>query len=193
MGTMRLSEEKLMDIIHEMLHYLEALPKKERPVPLDNWAALAGVHRGTFEDRITHAHPWLADEYRKRRRDWREGVLAALFAVPYMRRDLYAPIAAEWFIDLEQAERIMRHGRDTGRYQPRPSKLRYDWRKVIACAKPGMTREDLARAAAVSVATIRDYFAAGNRRPGAVMLRAAIRWRDDLPRNVPGRIAEVRR
>jgi len=176
-------------IIRDMRQYLAALPERECPVPLLNWSFMLGIHDSSLRYHLDRDAPGLVEEYLGRKRAWTEGFHAELFALPVERAGEYRQVAERWGSTPEQAQNVMKHARKTGRLTRPQSKSRINWHDVVSCARVGMTREELAAAAGISVRTLHEYAAPSARKRGSMILRASISWR--LEDRIY-RIAEVR-
>lgn len=131
----------------EIAQYLKELPASELPMPLDNWAAIAGCSYYELAGGMRSCCNDLLQDYYNRRKAWQASMDAEVAALPTYEAKYLRPIAEKYDRPIGRVRAVaVRLG------VPAPTTRKpVDLDRVKAVAQPGMRLAALAEAAGATV------------------------------------------
>jgi len=144
------SRSLVRPLLHELREHIADTPRTSKLIPLDNWAAMAGLTKGRFVYALQMEDQALYDEYQKRLSEYFQELHDALMAAPSSRLCDLESIAEKYQVARESLQAVARRlGRNA------PSRKTILAEKIAKVAKVGMTVKELAAAAGLHAGSLK--------------------------------------
>jgi hypothetical protein len=141
-STPGVSRSAIRPFLKEMVKHLEETPFVEKPIPLDNWAVMAGLTKGSFIFALRAEDIELYNTYRNRLAKYYSDVRADVLAAQSSRLCDLESVSEKYSLTTLALQAIARRlGRSA------PSRKTILAEKICKVAKLGMTVKQLAAAA----------------------------------------------